>query len=256
MGVADAVGAGNPVLVGHLVQLGIHALTADRLERVAPHLTFGEEGMGREDAAELVGLLLHDSSLERGWRNAIQGEILFQQNAVDHVLTGGDTSSLGLTGPIGRLGIAVSARSSGVTMAEVMAPMLPLAEPDRLPREAVAQIEQRIISTVTSPGELMASILLPSLDRAVHVNYRARNTRSRAAVALAIAMYRQGRGRVAGVAGRPGAGTTCRACRWMRSPRTRWFSTTQTAASSGPSARTASTMAASAKRTAGTRTRT
>ena len=195
IGLGDAIDSGHPVLVGHMVSLGVKAVAAQRLARVVPHMTVGEGGLPREDAVQLIELLLNDEALREGWRAAVQGEILLQQNAVDYLLQGGDGMvfhrRLNL---LEKILLVLTAPSSGVTMIELMTPLLTMAEPDRLPREALDELDGSAEHIILSRGDMLAAFLVPSLDRGIKSSFRLRNANHRAAVAMALMMFRQDEG--------------------------------------------------------------
>ena len=204
MGLAEAMHQGQPFLVSHLVGIGIDTLAADRLARVAPHLTFGDGGintMSRDDAQALITLLLDDGYLREAWRRAMESEILAQQDTVDAAIAGNAADFLGWTGDdpaMSRMGsniaLMLSARPSGRFMADHMIEMLDLAEYDRLGEAKIDLPYDDADAELQGMEHLLASIMLPSMNRAAFANYRVRNDRSRAAVALAIALYRSDEG--------------------------------------------------------------
>ena len=156
--------------------------------------------MSRDDADMLIALLLDNQPLRQGFRHAMEGEILFQQNAVDYMLGGGDAGSLSLTGnslPLEGLAMRLTARNSGIIMIKAMKPLLIHADHDRLSDVLDDESEALFIKIEEEPfSNLMASILLPSLNRATDAHYRVRDQRGRAAVALAANLYRHDHGQL------------------------------------------------------------
>ena len=196
IGIADAIDATHTVLSGHLTALGIDALAAETLARVAPHQSIGD-GPGEmppADARTLIGVLLDDGPRDAGFADAIRGEVIFQQTAVDHVLEAGKLGKRDLLGLPVRMTLKPIIRDKGVIMAELMLPFLdapdwpnhPAAEPvvREYERRARVEVEQNL------PYYQLAAIMLPAMERAVEAQYRNRNARRLAAVSLAVQLYR------------------------------------------------------------------
>ena len=200
IGIADAIDATHTVLSGHLTALGIDARTAQTLARVAPHLTIGD-GPGQmppADVRALIGVLLDDGPRDAGFADAIRGEVIFQQTAVDHVLEAGKLGKRDLLGLPVRMTLKPIIRDTGVIMAELMLPFLdapkwpnhPAAEPvvREYERRARVEVEQNL------PYYQLAAIMLPAMERAVEAQYHTRNARRLAAVSLAVQLYRSDHG--------------------------------------------------------------
>ncbi len=158
-----------------------------------------------EEARALLTFLLDHDPLERDWQAAIEGEILFQQHAVDEFLAGraewmfdGTLVDLGgqrriMANLAQRILLLGTAQRTAIQMAEAMLPLHAAAEASTWPEaETVLVPHRQIIEEVENVafGYNMAAVLLPSLDKALESHYLARNARHRAAVALAVALYR------------------------------------------------------------------
>ena len=91
IGQADAVDVGHPVLVGHLVALGIDGVLTNAIHRVAPMIEVGDafDEMPAGEARELIALLLDDEPRRAGLAAALAGELTFQQDGVDGFAAGG-----------------------------------------------------------------------------------------------------------------------------------------------------------------------
>ena len=193
LGVADAVEAGHPNLVGHLVAIGIDALAADTVQRWARQFA-ADDVMPEQATRELIRSLLDQSQRHAGFRRAVEAEIVFQQNTIDYVLAGGDAGMLvGLNGGTFAIRSRVRLPDDAAFMAEAMAPLLDLAEEDTLAAgfAAVTQWADAMQLIEANPDAYpAASFLMPAMGRAIQVHYRDRADRHLAAVALAVALYR------------------------------------------------------------------
>jgi hypothetical protein len=208
LGIADAVESTGPALVTHLVGLGIEALTANTLVRATPHLSIGDgpDEMSPGQARETIALLLDTADVRRGWRVAVDGETVFQQNAVDYLLAGGSLRNIGGGGPgadggivggLMRYRMKLSVPNDAVVMAETTLTMLDMTQPPSLPRERLARAGERDDKILDQTARYrIASILLPSWGRALTANYRARTDRHLAATALAARWYEQDQGQL------------------------------------------------------------
>ena len=195
-GIADAIDAPPSTLVDHLVAIAVDALTAGTIGEIAPHLEVDDDV--ERQARLTIDLLLDASPRREGWRHAMGGEVIFQQNAIDHLLTGQDA----LTGDSGHILSKVMTsmftrpflRGDAVELADLMLTQVDAADgetyADSEPaREANLAFEERVTEGFAF-DDMAAGILYPSTDRALLAHYNVLADRNRAAVALAIALYR------------------------------------------------------------------
>ena len=196
IGMADAVDASPSTLVDHLVAIAIDALAAGTISEIAPHLD-ADAGV-RKEADLLIQLLLDVSSRRDGWNAAIGGEVIFQQNAIDHLLTGQDAltedSEHFLSKVMTSMFLRPFLRGDGVELADLMLTQVDATQPDIFAetepaRAAMDAFEDRVTEGFAF-DDMAAGILYPSTSRALLAHYNVRAARNQAAVALAIALYR------------------------------------------------------------------
>ena len=191
IGLADAVDADAHMLTPHLVALNIDRATADEIVRIAPHLSVGD-GPGRlpaDEARELVALLTDDAPRRAGLRRAVRGEVLLQQNAIDHAMDGAELNFGGTPPAIMRPFLP----ANGVVLAELMLPMLAVADLDSLPagRETLDEFARRSREFESKGFRYApAKTLVAFVDVGVLAHFLAANARRLAAVSLAVALYR------------------------------------------------------------------
>ena len=197
IGQADAVDAGHPTLIGHMVATGVERRLIDAVLRIVPLIEVGDAtgNLPPDDARELVGLLLDDGPRRDGWRAAVAGEITLQQDAVDGYAAGENVNRGGRL-PTGSGLVRPSIRNAGATMAHLAAPLLSVADADVLPgpaADALAEHGRRATPMAVGPstlGEVFTAGLVSGLEHAAENEFRARTQRRLAAVAVAVAMYR------------------------------------------------------------------
>ena len=197
VGLSDAVAADGNTLVEYLVSIGIRAMTAGVVREMS-----GELGDGPPELkAQVIALLLEERGPEAGYLRGIEGEITFQMEMMqalddervtlasidegqqDHSLVARlMTRALR---PIGRGDTAEVARYLLVWHSAADAPTFPAA---------TARIPSSDTVGTLSFFDLFASMLLPSLERAIEAHYRSHTDRRLAAAALAIAWHRADHG--------------------------------------------------------------
>ena len=198
-GQADALGAGHPTMLGHLVTLGLDDQLSDTIARVAPVLAFGPASTNADpdDIRRLIAVLLDDGPRRDGWRRAVAGEIATQQDVVDHVVAGTEIDpAIGTSSPLWqarRPGL----RSNGIAVAGMMRPLPAAADHDT--HSAAAAVldgyEDALADFETGPDVRRAAwAFMPSMGGAGKAHFRGRNLRRLAAVSLAVQLYRHDHG--------------------------------------------------------------
>jgi hypothetical protein len=197
IGLSDAVAADGNTLVEYLVSIGIRALAAGVVREMSSELDDGPP----ELKAQVIALLLEERGPEAGYVQAIEGEITFQMEMMqalddervtlasinedqqDHSLVARLMTRA--VRPIGRGDTAEVARYLLVWHSTADAPTFPAA---------TARIPSSDTVATLSFFDLFASLLLPSLERAIEAHYRTHTDRRLAAAALAIAWHRADHG--------------------------------------------------------------
>lgn len=200
----------QPVLVGHLVAIGIRAMATHHFGKLAPELAIARAGDGGgiekragEKAATVeqvrgaIRELLDEAKAEAGFRNALRGERVMQTdtarlladrkldfNTVSGIVPGGG----GVFGwppmPRGLVltdALLMAERTSDVLTTFDKSPDFPTYNA-RLPPVPAALRTQSFFHAA-------AALLMPSYDRCVLQHYRGMTDQRLAAVALALRLY-------------------------------------------------------------------
>jgi hypothetical protein len=192
IGTGDAIEAGHPMLVAHLVGISIDSITARTIQRIVPHLKIGDAPGEIPPRAlrVIIGVLLDEGPEFAAWRAGFDGETVMLLEVVDYVHAGGDLSVIADSfGPDEQLMLPqwrASAEESGVAMARFMGEMWHAVDEGPVNVEPLSQTMERF----NAAAPPMAAALVPSLDRAATSHLLGRNQRRLAAVALAVALYR------------------------------------------------------------------
>ena len=221
-GLQDLLALGNridaaqpPTLITHLVAIAIHSLVPSRIEEMAPNLNVtGAAGpppnvtpAARAEVQAVIAALLDDRKLADGWRHAIQGERAFQFDAVQSVvnrtlsgagfaaITGGAGWSTPVATPVGWV-VSPAWELDALRLLDVTTRMLragsaadwPAAQAQWPPQESAS-------GPIHAVSHMMSEMLLPSLDRALVIHYRAITMRRLAALGLAMRLYELDNGR-------------------------------------------------------------
>ena len=198
------VNDGQPTLVSHLVSIGITALGCDRAMLVMPELRVGEDGKSapRADVEAIIRQLLDDEAQGEGQRMALLGERAMQLDTV-RMLQSGRLSLSQLAGPGGpgnaaqavAAAVAVYAlkptfNSDGLLMIRTTTALLNAAQqsPD-YPTFQATKPAFPIGPTAKPWQNVLARLMMPSLDRAVQTDFRSMTDRRLAGTALAIRLY-------------------------------------------------------------------
>lgn len=190
LGIADAVDDDGHTLIEHLVAIDIRALAADTTTTlVRDHgdaLATAPPALRRD----VTALLLREDGGD-GWREALQGELVSQNDMIDALLDGRATSAaLGMnvpaTGSIGRPIL----RGDQAQIIRWLTEQIQAADAETLPEYESRTTPAELAFDMDSVTDLFASILAPSLERAAEAEYRDRVDRRLAAVALAVLAYR------------------------------------------------------------------
>jgi hypothetical protein len=173
--VGDSTHSIAPLLISHMIAIGISAMASDVVSDVATDLSIGQatEAAKRERVRALIEDLLDESDYRRGWRNAMNGERAMQLNQVN------TTFAKPVIGTVYKLDAAKMLRMMTTYRDAGSAENAPKA------RDATAPLR-------ASPPQLYTPLrsLLPSFENAITTHFRGLCERRMAAVALAIRMYR------------------------------------------------------------------
>lgn len=190
------------VLVSHLVAVGITGLATDRAAKIAPKLRVGgEEGAAtREQVEKLVKRLLEEQPAREGMRWAMLGERMFQLDTSRAIISG-------------RLGINQLGGPAGTPAPNLAGAVLGYAFRPAFNRDALLMIRQTT-AVMNAAGtaqdypayqasvpplpvnrggmpwqNMLARVLMPSLDRAVQNDFRMLTDRRLTATALAMRLH-------------------------------------------------------------------
>ncbi len=203
IGLADAMGASHPFLLGRLVAVAIEGYAVGCLNEITPHLIVGD-GAGelpREQAEALVALLLDRDADWAAWRLAVVGEVAGQQSAVDFVLSGGQITGdffddglkvLNLEGNgnfLDAWAARVTAAAEGVTLLEIATPLLDAAAAHELPRATFEEADRRVAAAIDRDPQSLVSLLSFPWLGAGEGHFAHRSRREQAAVLLASRLY-------------------------------------------------------------------
>lgn len=183
----------HPSLVGHLVSIGCAALACDRLIEITPDLKIGAAAgaAAPQEVRAVIDRLLDDAAARDGLRHALRGERMMQLDAVQSILAGaaipaGPSGRTTTYGPLTRYVVGPVFHRNGKLMVDRMTALMPLVDEPDLP--AV----QAKLPPSHQRGKLlnvMADILLPSIERVFVTHHRGGADRRLAATALAIRWY-------------------------------------------------------------------
>ncbi len=209
LNLADWVQDEPPSLIAHLVGLSITAIDLEALEAILPELAVAPPASGdartrpvpRERMRRLIARLLDEDSAAMHWRRAVWAERL---QFYDTMLA----IRRGTLGPVpGVPSAAQGSRAMGWILAPIweldtlfaMRHLTALAEAASKPSwpQAAAAAPKRPAwkGPLQQFKHVLSSILMPSLDRALELHYRAVATRRLAAVAIAVRLYEVDHGR-------------------------------------------------------------
>jgi hypothetical protein len=210
--VEDTLGIGaavaNGPLISNLVSVAINALAYDALERLTP--TLGVSGVPadsgeplrpamRQQAEHLIAALLDESTCQPLTVRSMEFERMMQMDTA-HLLTGRQalrpnpllsripSPELAVLGPAWKLDTLLMFEWTTHVASAAGMTTWPAAE-----AEMPAAIERG--SLIDKTAHMLSTILLPSLERAVQLSFRALATRRMAATALAIRLYELDHGR-------------------------------------------------------------
>jgi len=204
----------HPCLITHLVRIAIDALAGSVVERIAPALRTSDAATPTQPAVApaqpaqvraLIAELLDEESLRADWRLALYGERLFILDTMECLANGRFTPA------------AVFGTAGGVPGAPWMAPVFGPAwklDTARALERFTAYVEaataedwpsaRRLLPVPAEPiassglwalVTTLSSIVMPSMERAVQLHFRALALRRMAATALAIRLYEVDHGR-------------------------------------------------------------
>jgi hypothetical protein len=199
----------QPTLVSHLVSLGISAMAAERLSQIAPELrlaTEGGAGDGKaatpEQVRDLIAAMLDDRPVHEGRKRALRGErasqldtataIAYGKVPADNLYSGNDRrtpeESQRVAAVSGYL-LKPTALNDALIMIRYATGLIESGAADDLP--ALRAKLPRFPAEVKGGHilHLVASILMPSVDRAIEQDFRHLASRHMAAVALATRAY-------------------------------------------------------------------
>ena len=193
---ARAVGR-QPILVSHLVSIGIGAMATDLLTQMAEDLRVGN-GPGDatpQQVRELIAALLDESAVAASQRDALLGERMMQLDIARSVASG-KMSLNGMAAPGGKGAAAVAtavkpmALDDGLISLRFMTQVMEAATAakdwpgfQRVAPALPAEVKER------PWRHMVASTFIPSLDRAVQTHFRGLTERRIAAVVLALRLY-------------------------------------------------------------------
>jgi hypothetical protein len=189
----------QPILVSHLVSIGLGAMAADLTQHTAEDLRIGT-GAGEappQRVRELIAMLLDDTLPAESQRHALLGERMMQYDMSRAIAAGNvaPNAVMGAPPPPGRLtllgrlikptvlddGVLMTRHTTALMDAAQAAPNWPAFKTTAPQRPA--EVAEK------SWKHLIAAILMPSLDRAVQTHFRSQFDRRTAAVFLAMRMY-------------------------------------------------------------------
>ncbi len=183
---ADALDQ-QPILVSHLVAGGVRALALHRLQVIAPGIRLADDPSPatapstrpavpaqRAQVQALIALLLDLRSQQEGMRRALQGERMMQVDSIDWM-----TNNSLLLRPMYQL-----------DQVRVLEPMRQFISSTTQPTWPAAQQAMTAPAPLKpSLARLMSSVLSPSLQRAIEIDYRIHTERAMTAVSLAARLY-------------------------------------------------------------------
>jgi hypothetical protein len=200
----------QPVLVGHLVALGISALATDRIGQISADLKVGDRdgAATREQVRALIDDLLEEKSLLERQKWALRGERMMFIDTVEAIRTG----QLSPAAVIGSANPAIRPGPGMQVLAYVMRPKL-LADADLLPTYTTDLIDAMDVSPdfaafdarrkASSAGNeilsnpkshILPGLLTPAYENALRRHYRILAERRMAATALGTRLYAAGHG--------------------------------------------------------------
>jgi len=191
----------QPQIVPHLVAIGLSALGTTTAGEVVPELKVaaaGGQGADPREVRELIADLLDERPLREGWRRAIVGERVMVVDVIQCLADGRITlSELRRSedeGAVQNAAFRFVGRGylldNAAAVAAYDAGLLSAAEGAADAPAARAALPQALLDEIkTSKRYLMASILTPTMERAVNVHYRCIAERRLVATALAIKLY-------------------------------------------------------------------
>jgi len=194
----------QPWIISHLVGVGITVLAADAASQAAPDLRVGNDSGAatRAHVDALIALLLDDAAQATARRWALMGERMGQLDTARAIASGTlsftqvqgmatrGTAAPGAVAAVGNYLMRPVAGGDGVIMIRYTTDVIAAADaaPDwpayrRAAPPVPAEIRQR------PWRHLLASTMLPSLDRAIETDFRSATERRLLAVALAARLY-------------------------------------------------------------------
>ncbi len=209
IGIGRHVDGGPAMVISHLVAVAIDGLGCLTLEAIVPDLRFADGTSSapadarpatREQVQVLIDELSDESGLQAGWVLAMRSERMMELDTIQ-ALCNGRVSVSGLANmtppsaawlvdrPVGALlgpawkldALRMMANCDALALAGT-APNWPTAQ-QRLPPNSVPSTAAQHVSRIAS------TILMPSLERAVLIQFRDCAQRRTAAVALALRLY-------------------------------------------------------------------
>jgi hypothetical protein len=193
----------RPSLVGHLVALGLAAMSGSIVTEIVPELRIAadDEGAARPDEVKaLIAELIDDRPLREGFRRAFVGERVLQLDAATGLADGrfdsGSVTGGKLRVPIPGAGYALRPvfRENGAIMARFMSATIAaagrstdwpayVASAPPPPREADGD------ASLLPVRYALVRIMVPALDRVARQDYRSMADRRLAAACLAARLY-------------------------------------------------------------------
>jgi hypothetical protein len=196
----------QPILISHLVAMGIDNMSNDAIQRMAPALRIGNSAheVPSEEVSKWIALLLDDEPARQGLRRALLGERALELDTARcladgrlnfNQVMGMSAGGLGVrpawpgtvAGIIARPiacgdGLIMIRQTTAIMKAADAAPNWPAFEkaaPPDIPPQVAA----------SPKWHMVASLLMPSMKRAVETAYRAQTEAHLAAAALAARQY-------------------------------------------------------------------
>lgn len=183
----------HPSLVGHLVSIGCHALATETIFDIAPDLKIGtaQGDAPPQDVRRMIDALLDERAYRDGLRQALRGERMMQLDSVRALRNGvavptGPGVQARPYNPVMRVGLSPLLNRNAALMLDRMTEIIPLADEPDYPS---ARAKLPAPPDRGNPLNMMANILLPSLDRMFNTHHRLSSDRRMAAAALAIRWY-------------------------------------------------------------------
>lgn len=189
----------QPLLVPHLVSIGLSRTASELAAEIAPDLRIGDSeprAATPQQVRELIAQLLDESTLVESQRNGLLGERMAQLEIARTFNTGmigsinASAAAPANSNPFAGAVLKPAALRDGVLMIRHTTAVMEAAAGSESWPEFKQKAPVFPAAVRDKPWlHLVASIFMPSLDRAVLTHYRARIDRRVAAVVLALRLY-------------------------------------------------------------------